>query len=1242
MESIEITLFDNIDSALAKWANKLDIPVKYILSLDEHKLDQLPETIFDQVDKVTGLNILSDLKERYHQYDELDLAMIYYMMRNKTTDSEQILSTINQFFVQMSIRKLPDVNSLLETYNVWFQTYTQLIEYNNQVLEDIIKCHRYLSSIDQPLERSPIGLNKGGFTFTASFDSPFDLFDRSMLSYQIPFIGYNDPVNKYYKVFTGSNPANKIYYDQTIRLVDDPNTIYMTIWIRTTEKDKLINDNYIQAKIDLTTKIFITTERYKKYSDRDVIISAIRQTFPKMIIHQLRDIKTSGSLTIYNISYDYITLFEYILLDPYMSKFFYINEKYNPATNKNVTIHFRTINQLHHITQLSDVEYIKHYSSLSFSISSQVIINTNIKIQSSTGDITDQFIDQNRSVINLNFTSDSSTIIESFINIFVRLLKPYSLQRLTVLDQYQRQIPEITKMVDKDKIRTNHERSKKASMPKNRLEQMKQYSPDLIVPGFGRECQHQPIIVTPEEAEEWKAKTFQHEGKSVHFQVMPFPMNPTKDQPSWLFLCPGEQGIFGKESLTNNKFPGVKSNNLHNKEKYPFIPCCYREDQTTKQKSGLNTYLKLNQPQQIKTEPKIHGDHIYSSNKVLPPNRFGKLPPFIDDLLITQLDHDTILNKYGVISSSNSLIHCLLLAIHTKEYEELTDKDDYVTKFRRYLSSTNVAVVRQELYKYTEDQIKIFINTTDTFFDSLYYIHLLEEVLGIDLFIFKPLSKMDNNVFQLEVPNHMLISIKNPRPDRSTVILFKNYGTKSEVIDYPQYELIVKRHSNNPYLYDNESIYLLLYDKYIKMSSIVRWSFDRRYDLVGRINLNSHINYLDLFPNITEQFIDIYGKARGFIFLVQGNKVIVMVPPTEPLNVSLTIEAYPEVDADTILQIFRNRPTFVNRNDDGKIIGLWYNILDIEKGLFFPTLPSTLQDYYPEGPHIPQPTSINKSARINQLKETIDIILRLVLWIFIRFIGDTKQSVEYFINHYTITMKQLNKTHNPDSSKIYNFNNLEIRQLISQQRLNQSLDDDMKYLTNHVPSLVQYIPKRKSYSFILYSDKLRDGISFFINEFYKTHVETVIDLSTVINFKPKLQVQPNVELFDSLNELIRWNDNRSMLQQSIIATHLDISNKNRFDPYTFSYDNVFYLIQNVIGGDIERAINVGFYWYRDHINYGYRSKTYDDLFPDYVIYQLSESQTLIVATRHISIEGSNFIQLLDYGNNYFAAMLPLQ
>jgi hypothetical protein len=186
--------------------------------------------------------------------------------------------------------------------------------------------------------------------------------------------------------------------------------------------------------------------------------------------------------------------------------------------------------------------------------------------------------------------------------------------------------------------------------------------------GYSRlcSCDHQPIIVSDDsEAKDWKNKTFvdKKENEEKYRQIASFP--PKKEETLFKFTCPTDE----------RPYPYLVENNTEeNSEKYPYVPCCGKEDKID---DFFNIYYK-----ESGEKAKSYKSYEINTIKVLDYKRTGKVPVQVQSLTIFlhMLDEKYEFNRIGTVRSVNSLIHCVMIA--------LQDINDDATNYRNLNTNT--------------------------------------------------------------------------------------------------------------------------------------------------------------------------------------------------------------------------------------------------------------------------------------------------------------------------------------------------------------------------------------------------------------------------------------------------------------------------------------------------------------------------------------------------------------------------
>ncbi len=212
----------------------------------------------------------------------------------------------------------------------------------------------------------------------------------------------------------------------------------------------------------------------------------------------------------------------------------------------------------------------------------------------------------------------------------------------------------------------------------------------------------------------------------------------------------------------------------------------------------------------------------------------------------------------------------------------------------------------------------------------------------------------------------------------------------------------------------------------------------------------------------------------------------------------------------------------------------------------------------------------------------------------------------------------------------------------------------INYLFQMTPSLIV------NGRVFIYSPKMTDGIIYFLREYDKTTRGLTrpvpSEIASWFQDEDDFIQQPNVSVFIGEEAMRSWLRHRLPIEQNkdMIRQKLDISLGTLTDPYLYQSPkstegdldplggSKIYLIQNVAGGDKFRAFQVVYQWYDDQINPGFGTLPWEQTeLPYHAIYGISTGSVLVVIENHT--EGhDNFLQLLAYGNNQYAAMLPVR
>lgn len=875
------------------------------------------------------------------------------------------------------------------------------------------------------------------------------------------------------------------------------------------KKEKDVHGRYVHGLLNLTNSNFRIINRFpteQKNSIIKYISDSLSSDQLTITFNQLEDVSIEGEFNLYDITFDEITFLEALLNNELFSRYFFLDETTNAYYNK-VKMDYR-FKPLFNIESSDDVDIMEELEerrnakipvTIRFSLEQNYTDDQPRIIRVKSDQVEKIVFPPKTPYITINFSSKFLTNTNAFINIFSHIMT-YYLQLKNKLGRiYQPFISNqdfpvpikkaegaVPTLIGSGSVAGSSESAPQpfqreiTYLPNNAIEVLKgKYGPigyklrqlaDEAPEIFGRtsglgyghssnDPKKQPIIVTPDEAEIWKKTPFTDKKGVTYsgYQVIEFPPpHPALREKSYLMVCPGS-------SDSPYYFPSYILNKHNKIEQYPYIPICNLEDHTTELPDLIQDYHRKKGLLEITEETQIspmiglqyRGKGHIKKDVLANPDGLGEPDNVIKEILSKDAENE-IIYRYGVVRSPNSLLHCLYVALHDQNYMRLPypEREKFIGRVRKTIDTkVHLSICKQELYQYSNGEIKDFLNETSTYMDSIYYYRLIEGIFKINLFIFDTIE----NKIELEIPNYTSSHIRINKDELPSVILYKQRNIKRDERGYPQYELII-RWSNDKK--DYNAFYGI--DTTRTLSELIgtrlttiTFTLDRN-NVVARQNVGSTIDYETLFKNsgfeIVNQLIDSYGKMRGLIMTIRDLTVTVAVPPTQPINVD-SAKSYSSSPIDFALKLFNKSPTAISKNNDGQIIGLWYQIMDIDYGIYIPVIVDAgfvttellkLPNLYNPLNDFVEITELTKTNRLNKLQRDIHIILSEILWAYVI----ANVSVDNFITQYCTINESIYKA---NTELIYDFS--EVGRYFDLTKSN-SIQVAMGYLNQINPTLV--------------------------------------------------------------------------------------------------------------------------------------------------------------------------------------------
>ena len=1258
--------FANDISLQLKRSQELGIPKKFLVG---------NENIIPKI--LTLIDAGKSLIELYTIFETVmpqDLAMLYAKKELRRGEEKLLLKKINDFYSTLKLDKILDTNELILLVEDWDKKFRNLVEKDRDEYERILIVEEEMAKYE-PLERSPLKIESTilvaemQFKDTKSLVKPedgYEVFDLTIPNRTVPYVKWRTnlidiDIPELIKIYKGERSEDMPDFNKILQSSNQKellNTIYLTVQKSESleGKDAFLKANYNIQKNELRLKLPIENDGKSEKSDKFNLLQKIVNVLP-VETKTVDEKSIAGEVYVYDINVNLLLLSHMLLNDELFRNYLFQKEMSNTAvyTTKNtLKIFFRSTGSF-----LSSDEEEDDSASVSFYIN---------QLFSKGGEnLGGRKLGLGTPYVQIKITSaDSVDVAERFIGILTRLLQRYKDEQGKIEKLYLSYIPEFLEYKTLDIT----SRSRKDVATK--IAQLKSVAPDLFIADYARKClcQFQPIPIDDDEVEAWRNKTFTYQGKERTREVLAFPPS----NPRWNFVCPDDK----------YPFPGVKTNKLSNRDTYPGLPCCFVKEQIGSPKSN---YEKLygkgkeedgedeqgdveevdevereeiegeeveeseieekdseieipeSQEQEKKQETsqkfETSESHMIKTDKIIGVDRYGIVPNAISELF----GGERKIRRKGVIRSINSLLHAVSIAVKDKNYLAAKDKERYVSLMRQSIVNvTKPGLLKQELYDFKEQDIERRLRSNE-FLDPNIYFRAIEDAYKINLFVFAPslneerrLRDKEESIGAMCLPRYKLFSARTPRFDRLSVCIYRTMGSESDILSYPQCELLVALQDGEEISLFDEEVTEVLFTALNEINKIISWELvksgkDENVDLVAHENLYSRLDYFGLTKRrAIAQYIDEYGKMRG---LYLDKNILMIFTSSQPENLIVRTEIT-RADYRDVISLFGN-PIALSEPRKGIIDGLWYSILDLSYGIYVPIVEIQRNGEFVNievGPNNPLGESVgkDKARRIVKLKRDLDFILQIFKWL----LSISRLPVNVLLENF-VTVGEGNEK---DSGTIYDFSR--IGRTFPQAK---NLEEAMNKMIERVPT---FFRDNKIY---VYSQKMLEGIRYLLNMYVKEYSKDLAYVPKSIQRKYLTEedfiAYSGVALFFNEREMNMWLDEFKKSYE--ILKSISIQNAIHSDPFFYlnSTDGHIYLIQNVSEGDIQKALNVGYYWNKYRVNPGFRSPPFsEEEILKYVIYSISPANTIVPYENHAG-DDLNYISILRYNDFSFACMIVI-
>lgn len=768
--------------------------------------------------------------------------------------------------------------------------------------------------------------------------SLLELFNECILSPFVPFI----TTQNFYKILQGFIPS-----DEWVKTFND------SILLKVASKiafDKTNMTNYTDTIIkvdeksrDITADITIYTSKKGGDTTKEEYTNRFLSIFNglNLNVKESNESKISGTFYFLNKKIDKYVFSDLVMNDDLFKTLLKIDE-HESATKK------------------------KTYLFIQFYHESTGLVKANIssKVASKLTLLDDQdpslFPEKSFYISVKVKEAKSAKAVLLFRDMLGKLLTQYDKKAKKVIEFYSEYIEDFGKDVEEKEEEEEKEERKKLS----------EIAPEIFVSNYTRNCPHiRTPVVIPEELVQSAIES----GKSV----IKFPRDIPDDPNAVRFPNDGQNQHYYVSDSKQYKYVGLTKNRLRNSDKFPYVPCCFKNDQSTKPK-----FLNYYEGREISTSAKLKQQDIIKTNKVLDNDRFGSLPYNIDNLFTFIYPNQTYeYVRKGVFRNNHSFLNCVMEALNKKtKILSITDekeRESFLMEIRNNLAKKSYAVLcRQEMYDKNINDIINMLKNPKQYLDPKLFIHLLEDYFECNIFIFTQQNILSDG--EMILPRHLqsyykykneypcIYIYEHPENEKQCELIIKYNTVKEE----DPYDLFTHEESRNI-----RKLFLKLNESYALSTPIKE--------------ITIPLKKLD----IESQYIDSYGKTRQLNVRYKDIVISLITDPIQPVRAKeMTEKLVKQVALKTALEFVKFLE--INIMSQSILNGKIYE-LNCESGnthISIPIEESDILEGIPEKKEELNFSLNNLSVleQYNRNKKIARYLTEYVLWCYSRYLYDKK------------------------------------------------------------------------------------------------------------------------------------------------------------------------------------------------------------------------------------------------------------
>lgn len=645
------------------------------------------------------------------------------------------------------------------------------------------------------------------------------IFNGIRLNSLVPFASCDG----FYKILNDFTPIPEW-------IVSSPEGILMKVAEKSQPRIQDYKDIAIVAESEDEIVASLDLDTFSENITKDELIQRFISTLDKNIsVGDTKETKVNGVFFFPDLYLDTYVFLDMVMLNPIFSSIISVDES-EKTTRKRSSVYM-------HFT-------IPKIGQLSAYITDKIVDYSDPVMRGMSREL---FKEKDDYVMVTIGKATSVSHVKAFQAIFSRLLVVYQEEYKDIVKIYRQYIPTF-----------GDQKLTASSTPTQRKKTLKEIAPEIFISTYSRKCGQPPEIISDAEAE-----IAIRDGK----RVMTFPKDNSITIPR-KYICDNDK-------YPNHIYPGIRENTLGNKDKFPYIPCCYTKDQSEIKGSKYRHYF-FGERLEIKDDRQ---QDLIKTNKFVPQDNFGTLPADLEELFKTiDPDPDYKYQRRGVLRCVDSFLYCIAETAgdtNSVNFPEMPDdeREEYIGWLRKTLLTDPkyIAACKQEMYDIPDEEIRKILLSEDRYIEPQLFLHALECYYKCNIFIFT----RHQNSGELIVPRHSQVYYKslNKYP---CVFILEHMGSEANQALYPQCEIISKWNINDEtdieYIFDSDTAIS------IGITNLFR-------QLSGGYTLSGVIEniYIPKRLKVVAQIVDLYGKTRVIKISSGDIEFLVYTDPMQPL-----------------------------------------------------------------------------------------------------------------------------------------------------------------------------------------------------------------------------------------------------------------------------------------------------------------------------------------------------------------------